>query len=77
MYLNREVKLVVRASVFNDKTKFKKQWFDLMPYYVVSFLFAKNSKRKNTTAIKTRISRRLVVVHELCRIPRVISIMKF
>ena len=23
---------------FNDKTiKFKKQWFDLMPYYVVSF----------------------------------------
>ena len=39
MYLSREVKLVVRASVFNDKTKFKKQWFDLMPYYVVSFLF--------------------------------------
>ena len=25
------------AFVFNDKTKFKKQWFDLMPYYVVSF----------------------------------------
>ena len=28
-----------RASVFNDKTKFKKQWFDMMSYYVVSFLF--------------------------------------
>ena len=40
MYLSREVKLVVGASVFNDKIEFQKKWFDLMPYCVVSFLFA-------------------------------------
>ena len=28
----------IRASVFNEKTKFNKQWIDLMPYYFVFLL---------------------------------------
>ena len=48
MYLGRELKLIVQCleKIFVHlflmiMTKFKKQWFDLMPYYVVSFLFGK------------------------------------